>query len=105
MHQPMRGDVMEAIIKERRDTYDKGSVPWDILDDFLDDYRLMADTGQSCPLELPIDPGPRHFYLSTACQHEHENPDLHDRCRLTCKFCHTPCSCPRHEETALTSRP
>jgi hypothetical protein len=56
MHQPMRGDVMESIIKERRDTYDEGSVPWEVLDDFLDDYRLMADTVQPYPLELPKEP-------------------------------------------------
>lgn len=32
-----------------------------------------------------------HFYLSTACFH-----DLHDRCRVTCKFCAAPCSCDCH---------
>lgn len=32
-----------------------------------------------------------HGYLSTACEHE-----LHDRCRLTCKFCSTACYCSCH---------
>ena len=32
-----------------------------------------------------------HEYVSTACQH-----DLHDRCRLTCKFCSAPCRCACH---------
>lgn len=37
-------------------------------------------------------------YLSTACYHEHlAGPAaLHDACRLTCKFCDAPCSCPQH---------
>jgi hypothetical protein len=96
MHQPMRGDVMEAIIKERRDTYDQGSLPWDVMDDFLDDYRLMADTGQPYHLESH-----GHFYVSTYCQHEHEDESLHAQCRLTCKICTAPCSCPRHEENKL----
>jgi hypothetical protein len=33
----------------------------------------------------------RHFYLSTACVHE-----LHDRCRLQCKFCEADCACGCH---------
>jgi len=45
----------------------------------------------------PIDPhteGPKnHDYLSTACYHE-----LHERCRLVCKFCETPCACICHQE-------
>lgn len=32
-----------------------------------------------------------HIYLSTACLH-----DLHDRCRLVCKFCATECLCMCH---------
>jgi hypothetical protein len=32
-----------------------------------------------------------HAYVSTACIHE-----LHDRCRLTCKFCEAICRCPCH---------
>lgn len=32
-----------------------------------------------------------HNYLSTACWH-----GAHERCRLTCKFCHTPCLCKCH---------
>lgn len=33
----------------------------------------------------------RHIYVSTACQH-----DLHDRCRMTCKFCNDVCKCDCH---------
>jgi hypothetical protein len=33
----------------------------------------------------------RHRYLSTACYHRE-----HVRCRLTCKFCETPCICDCH---------
>jgi hypothetical protein len=36
-------------------------------------------------------PATVHDYLSTACFH-----GLHDRCRLTCKFCAVPCRCPCH---------
>lgn len=36
-----------------------------------------------------------HDYLSTACLH-----DLHENCRLTCKYCDTACSCPCHVETS-----
>jgi hypothetical protein len=46
-----------------------------------------------------------HIYLSTACLHEDEDPDLHERCRLTCKFCQAPCCCPKHGETGLTPSP
>lgn len=38
------------------------------------------------------DPLARHAYLATACLHQ-----LHDRCRLVCKFCNTPCNCPCHD--------
>lgn len=34
-----------------------------------------------------------HDYLSTACLHL-----IHNRCRLTCKFCKEPCKCPCHGE-------
>lgn len=34
-------------------------------------------------------------YLSTACIHE-----LHDRCRLECKFCGDACRCACHQEEA-----
>lgn len=34
----------------------------------------------------------QHDYTSTACQHGH-----HDQCRLTCKFCGTPCRWPGHQ--------
>lgn len=37
------------------------------------------------------DAEPTHEYLSTACYH-----GFHDRCRLTCKFCSTPCRCVCH---------
>jgi len=46
-------------------------------------------------------PGPKHIYISTACQHEHEDPDLHKLCRQTCKWCKAPCSCPQHGENRL----
>lgn len=32
-----------------------------------------------------------HIYISTACQHE-----LHERCRLKCKFCQVECFCLCH---------
>jgi hypothetical protein len=32
-----------------------------------------------------------HLYVSTACRHE-----LHDQCRLTCKWCSAPCMCRCH---------
>jgi hypothetical protein len=34
-----------------------------------------------------------HRYLSTACLHQ-----IHERCRLTCKTCSAPCTCPCHIE-------
>lgn len=39
--------------------------------------------------------GFEHGYFSTACEH-----DLHDRCRLKCKFCDAPCFCSCHGSTA-----
>jgi hypothetical protein len=34
-------------------------------------------------------------YISKACEHRLHNPDgPGDFCRLTCKFCGTPCQCP-----------
>lgn len=51
-HLPMRGDGVEAWLKEKRDehphtmtTCDGGTCPWHLLDDLLDRYREMADTG------------------------------------------------------------
>lgn len=49
-----------------------------------------------------------HYYMSTACLHERKDgqPDLHDACRRTCKFCGRPCQCPRHasqDAPAVTS--
>lgn len=39
----------------------------------------------------------KHAYLSTACFHEAQgSPELHDACRLTCKYCNAPCRCPNH---------
>lgn len=29
-----------------------------------------------------------HIYVSTACLH-----GLHDKCRLICKYCNSPCEC------------
>lgn len=37
-----------------------------------------------------------HAYVSTACLHEADDPDMHDSCRKTCKFCDAPCQCPGH---------
>ncbi len=34
---------------------------------------------------------PTHLYMSTACMH-----DIHDKCRLTCKYCGVPCTCNCH---------
>ncbi len=41
-----------------------------------------------------------HFYLSTACLHEDEDPAFHYSCRRSCKFCGAPCSCPGHPGAA-----
>jgi hypothetical protein len=41
----------------------------------------------------------KHPYTSTACQHA-----LHDRCRLSCKFCASPCMCPCHEADKRTAQ-
>ena len=49
MHQPMRGDAVEAWIKRQRNCYDQGSDEWYALDDMLDDYRVLADTGEELP--------------------------------------------------------
>jgi hypothetical protein len=45
-------------------------------------------------------------YLSTACYHEHlaSDPALHDACRLACKFCDAPCSCPQHPQESGSPR-
>jgi hypothetical protein len=99
MHQPMRGDAVEAWIKAQRDCYTEGTESWHALDDLLDDYRLLSDQGEA----LPHISG--HIYVSTACQHEHEKPELHKLCRDFCKWCESPCSCPRHDEKDLTLRP
>lgn len=40
-------------------------------------------------MQIPTDVG--HGYLSTGCFHEE-----HEACRLTCKFCFTPCLCLCH---------
>jgi len=42
----------------------------------------------------------RHFYLSTACQHE-----LHDECRRSCTFCAAPCRCGCHRPDPPDSEP
>ena len=42
-----------------------------------------------------------HIYVSTACQHEHEDPELHKLCRRTCKWCGSGCVCPRHARENL----
>lgn len=41
-----------------------------------------------------------HHYLSTACFH-----DLHQRCRLTCKFCQVECECSCHRSGSSPSTP
>jgi hypothetical protein len=40
-----------------------------------------------------------HDYLSTACGHAQEPGQelLHERCRLVCKFCESPCRCACHQ--------
>jgi hypothetical protein len=46
-----------------------------------------------------------HYYLSTACLHEDTDPALHGACRLTCKFCGAPCSCPNHPGDQTATAP
>jgi hypothetical protein len=56
--------------------------------------------GQAPSVEPPQPVHPGHYW-STACQHE-----LHERCRLTCKFCSDDCVCDCHTEAlydALTN--
>lgn len=45
-YQPRRGDAVEAWIKSNRDDCSSNSVAWNVLDDLLEDYRLLADTGK-----------------------------------------------------------
>ena len=40
-----------------------------------------------------------HPYLSTACYHE-----LHESCRLQCKFCEATCVCPCHAKKEPLAR-
>lgn len=37
-----------------------------------------------------------HDYVSTACHHAKHEPTLHNRCRVRCTFCNTPCRCSCH---------
>lgn len=39
-----------------------------------------------------------HRYISTACEHEEDSPELHAACRQTCKFCNAPCMCENHKD-------
>lgn len=39
-----------------------------------------------------------HHYISTACQHH-----LHNRCRITCKFCPAACACTGCDHTTATA--
>lgn len=62
IHQPMRGDKVEAWIKAARDeqapfaSFDpEARVSWYTLDGLLDAYRLHADTGT--PLGEPVEEG------------------------------------------------
>jgi hypothetical protein len=48
-HYPRRDDAVAAWIKRQRECYTPGTSSWHALDDLLDDYRLMADTGQPLP--------------------------------------------------------
>jgi hypothetical protein len=54
----------------------------------------------------------KHEYLSTACLHARENPELHKHCRSDanlagepkvpgqCKWCTAMCACPCHKTLA-----
>jgi hypothetical protein len=54
LYRPVRGDQVEAWIKEWRDHYiGSGFTVWDVLDDMLDEYRLRADLGRSLSEPLP----------------------------------------------------
>ncbi|MGW7001327.1 exonuclease domain-containing protein [Streptomyces sp. NPDC054933] len=61
-HQPVRGDAVEAWLKQQRDAHLDGygrNPEWYALDDLLDTYRLHADT--CTPLgELVHEPGDEH---------------------------------------------
>lgn len=45
---PRRGDAVETWLKKYRDTHDNlgADSVWAIVDDLLDEYRLMADQGK-----------------------------------------------------------
>lgn len=42
-----RGSDVEAWLKRERDQFQANSNTWCALDDLLDAYRLMADTGEA----------------------------------------------------------
>jgi len=46
---PQRNDAVDQWIKLYRDLHDSGTREWSLLDDLLDDYRLLADTGKPLP--------------------------------------------------------
>ncbi len=48
-HYPQRGDAVAYWIKLYRDRQDDGTEAWRVLDDLLDDYRLLADRGEPLP--------------------------------------------------------
>lgn len=48
-HHPQRGDAVAQWIKSYRDRYDSQNPAWHVLDDLLDDYRLLADRGRPLP--------------------------------------------------------
>jgi hypothetical protein len=57
------------------------------MTDPLEETRNSNLVSPVAPKE-PTTDIPNHRYISTACQH-----GLHEQCRLTCKFCQSPCQC------------
>lgn len=57
-HQPRRGDVVEAWLKQQRDEHVDGYGPtpgWYALDRALNDYRLHAEYGTPLDQALNVD--------------------------------------------------
>jgi hypothetical protein len=59
------------------------------------DISKIDGLGSSVPPGSQTEVRGKHPYTSTACQHA-----VHDRCRLSCKFCFSPCMCECHRQPA-----
>lgn len=92
-HMPRHGDAVEKWLRSHRDSWGKGTTRWDTVDRALSHYRRLASNHD----EMHGAVSGTHRYTSTACLHE-----MHQDCRMLCKFCDTACVCECHHETKLT---